>query len=141
MPLSPKLLAMIEKAKKEKFEEMERVQRYENEVKEKAVNSIKAILIHGLGKKLWKELESSEAEIKLDQEKVSVELAVRAGDTTLTITATPNETMEGKVKVSISIHENNELSFSPEARYISNDENSEGSLKDPVLLAFSRLES
>jgi hypothetical protein len=141
MALSPKLMAMIEKAKKERFEELERVKRYEIEVKEKAVNSIKVILIHGLGKKLWKELESSEAEIKLDPETVSVDLVVSTDETTLTIHASPNETMEGKVKVTISIHENNELSFSPEARFISNDEVSEGSLKDTILLAFSHLES
>jgi len=141
MPITQKLLAMIDGAKKEKLEKIKIEQRKHNEKLEKSLAGLKQILVHGLGNKFWKELEYSGATIEVDREKLTASLLLPANDINLQITASTDSEHKGKAKVLITVYESNNLTFSAKAEYVSADEESEGCLKESVLLAFSHMEA
>jgi hypothetical protein len=140
MVLTQRLLAMVEEAKKDKLEKIENGKRKDSEKQEKALAALKQILIHGLGNKFWKELESSGATIEVDCAKFTANLLLPANDINLQIVVSTDSEHKGKVKAVITVYESNNPTFSAKAQYVSSDEVSEGCLKQSVLLAFSQME-
>ena len=140
MALSKRLLAMVEEAKKDKLEKIENEKRKDSEKQEKALAALKQILIHGLGNKFWKELESSGATIEVDRANFTANLLLPANDINLQITASADSEHKGKAKVLITVFASNKPTFSAKALNVADDEASEGCLKHSVLLAFSQME-